>query len=149
LSQGVATLGRMGTRALRQSATTLLAAGRVGVGVAMLARPRTLPASLGVDSATAARVSWITRMLGAREVALGAGTLLALRRGDSGRDSARDWLLGCAFSDAVDAAAFAGAVARGHARVVPGSAFALVAGASAAVGGRAWLDGGVPHRTDN
>jgi hypothetical protein len=131
----------MGTRSVKQSAAVLLAAGRVGVGAAMLARPRTLPATLGVDSATAARVSWITRMLGAREVALGAGTLLALRRGES----ARDWLLGCALSDAVDAAAFAGAVARGHARVVPGSAFALVAGASAAVGGRAWLDGGGPH----
>jgi hypothetical protein len=135
----------MGTRALRRSTATLLAAGRVGVGVAMLARPRTLPASLGVDSATAARVSWITRMLGAREVALGAGTLAALRRGDG----ARDWILGCALSDAVDAAAFAGAVTRGHARVVPGSAFALVAGASAAAGGRAWLDGGGPRRSEN
>jgi hypothetical protein len=139
----------MGTRSVKRSAAVLLAAGRVGAGVAMLARPRTLPASLGVDSATAARVSWITRMLGAREVALGAGTLLALRRGEPARESARDWILGCALSDAVDAAVFAGAVARGHARVVPGSAFALVAGASAVAGGRAWLDGGGPHRTDN
>ncbi|MDQ1712792.1 MAG: hypothetical protein QOE45_2242 [Frankiaceae bacterium] len=122
-------IGAVGAR----SAARLVAAGRVGVGVAMLARPRTLPALLGVDSGTAARVSWITRMLGAREVALGAGTLLALRRGSAGRD----WLLGAAFSDAVDAVAFAGAVGRGHARAVPGGALTLVAGASAAVGVRA------------
>jgi hypothetical protein len=117
-----------------------VSAGRVGVGVgvALLARPRALPVALGVDSGTAARVSWVVRMVGARDVALGLGTLLALHRGED----ARDWLLGQALSDAADAAAFAGAVARGHARVVPGSAGALVAGASAATLVRALLGAG-------
>jgi hypothetical protein len=121
---------------LRRNALPLLSAGRAAVGTSMLARPTMLAKSAGVDSTTAARLSWLTRMLGARELALGAGTLLALRRGRN----VEEWALAQAFSDAVDAAAFGGAVARGNVRRVTGTAIAAVALAGAATGVTAWLD---------
>jgi hypothetical protein len=126
----------MDVRHLRRHGLHALSAARVGVGVSMLARPATLAKSVGVDSATAECVSWVTRMVGAREVALGAGTLLALRRG---RD-VREWALAQAFSDAVDAAVFAAAVARGHARPLQGGAIAAVATSGAATALAAWRD---------
>ncbi|HEU0132284.1 MAG TPA: hypothetical protein VFQ85_14945 [Mycobacteriales bacterium] len=116
---------------ITRDAVWLVALGRVGIGLGMLARPRLLPAVVGVDSGTAARVSWVVRMLGVREVVLGAGALAALRRGAD----ARDWVLAQAVSDAVDSAAFAGAVARGHAHRVTGSLFACTGAAAAAVQG--------------
>ncbi|HEX8003010.1 MAG TPA: hypothetical protein VF519_09990 [Mycobacteriales bacterium] len=115
---------------LRRNGLPMLSAGRAAVGVAMLARPTMLPKSVGVDSTTAARLTWLTRMFGARELALGAGTLLALRRG---RD-VEEWALAQLLSDAVDAAAFAGAVAHGDVRRVQGGAVALMAVAGVATG---------------
>jgi hypothetical protein len=106
----------------------LVAAGRVAIGAGMLARPAALPRLLGVDSATAERMAWATRMLGVREVVLGAGTLAATRGGGRGRD----WVTGGAVSDAVDALAFAGAAARGRVRPVLGYAFAAVGVVAAA-----------------
>lgn len=103
--------------------TGLLGAGllRIGLGASLLARPAGLATTLGVDSATAARVGWAGSMVGVRDVALGAGLVHAVRRGHD----PRPWLLAQATSDAVDAFAFAGAVARGHAR--PGKAVAIAA----------------------
>jgi hypothetical protein len=121
------TLRRMRIVGFGRDGVRALAAVRVGIGAAMLARPELLPRTLGVDAGTAARVSWLVRMLGAREVALGAGTLAAARRGD-----ARDWILAEAVSDAVDALAFAGAAERGHANPVYGALFAATAATSAA-----------------
>jgi hypothetical protein len=119
-------IGRDGVR--------LLALGRICAGAGMLARPELLPRLVGVDAATAARVAWLGRMLGAREVALGAGTLVALRRGSG----AGLWLVGSALSDAVDAAAFGGAVARGHIRPVFGALVTATAAAGAGVGLAGW-----------
>jgi hypothetical protein len=125
----------------------LLALGRVMAGAGMLARPELLPRLVGVDAATAARVAWLGRMLGAREVALGAGTLAALRRGPGGGPGggpgAASWLLGSALSDAVDAAAFGGAVARGHVRPVFGALVTATAAASAGVGLAGWRRSGL------
>lgn len=114
----------------------LIAAGRVAVGVTFLARPTLVPRLLGVDSGTAERMSFFGRMFGAREVALGAGLLLA----DSPAEERR-WLLGGALSDAVDAVAFAEAARRGFARLPVAAAF--VAAALGATGSEvaAWLDG--------
>ena len=105
-----------------------LALGRAAAGTAMLARPTLLPRLLGVDSAAAARMSWGTQMLGAREVALGLGAFVALRRDERG---ARLWLLAGVLSDAVDALAIGSAAARGSVSKVTG--LGVVAVASGAV----------------
>ncbi|MCU1674353.1 MAG: hypothetical protein JWN77_2466 [Frankiales bacterium] len=84
---------------------------RTGIGVGMLTHPKTVPQLLGVDSAAAARMSWATQMLGVREVSLGLGTYVALRRGDA--RTARLWLLAGLLADGVDALVLSAAVARG------------------------------------
>jgi hypothetical protein len=94
----------------------LLSAGRTAVGLSMLASPSLMPRTMGVDSTTASRLTWMTRMVGAREVAVGAGTLLALRRG---RD-VEEWTLASLLCDGADAAAFGLAVAKGDVRKVTG-----------------------------
>ncbi len=119
------------TARLSRTTAGQLALGRAAVGTSMLARPTLLPRALGVDSASAARMAWTTRMLGAREVALGLGAWTALRSGDSG--GARIWLLAGVLSDGVDALALGAASARGDVRRVRGSAVALVAAGAVAV----------------
>ena len=69
-------------------------------------------------------------MLGAREVALGLGTLVALRRGDA--RAARTWLAAGVLCDAVDVLAVGAATARG--RVAAPAGLATVAVALSAVG---------------
>jgi hypothetical protein len=111
-----------------------VSAGRVVAGVGMLARPALLGAPLGVDRVSVERTGWAVRMLGAREVALGAGTLVALRRSRGGDDrAARLWLAAGLLADAVDAVAVAGAVGKGTLRPVPGGAVVAVATTAAAV----------------
>lgn len=105
--------------------------GRAGLGVMMLVRPRLLPGALGVDSATSARMAWLVQMLGAREVALGLGSVVAARSGDL--PACRTWLGGSLLSDAADAVAVAGAVGRGQLKRLPGVALVAVAVAAVAV----------------
>lgn len=121
---------------LRRHALPLLSATRAGVGVSMLAAPSLLPRTLGVDSTTAARLGWMTRMVGARELALGAGTLVALRRGRR----VEEWALAQVLCDAVDALAVGSATARGHVRRLPGGAVAATAASATALGAVAVLD---------
>lgn len=64
--------------AVRQTATAFGAV-RCVLGTAMLVRPALLARVLGVDEATTRRTGWVTQMVGAREVALGVGTLAAVR----------------------------------------------------------------------
>ena len=92
----------------------LISAGvfRMGLGATLVVRPSNLPKTVGVDSATAAKVSWLGSMVGVRDIALGWGLAHAARRGED----PRPWLLAQAVSDAVDAAAFTAAVAKGHAK---------------------------------
>ncbi|MFM7271936.1 MAG: hypothetical protein ACKO2C_09940 [Actinomycetes bacterium] len=74
---------------------------RVGIGLAMLGVPRVsgrVLAGRGADSPAAATV---TRMLGGREVALGAGAAIALAE----RDTGHNWLSMTALVDGIDAAA--------------------------------------------
>ena len=117
-------------RRLARNGLPLLSATRAALGVSMLARPDLLAKSLGADSTTAARLSWITRMLGARELALGAGTLLASRRG---KDT-REWAYAQLVSDAIDALAVGAALARGHVRAVPAAAVVAAAAGGGATG---------------
>ena len=99
---------------------------RTGLGSVMLGRPTLMPRVLGMDSATAARTAWLVRMVGAREIALGAGGLDAARRGTD----LRPWLLAAAVADAGDTAALLGAVRRGRV----GTLIGLLVVASATAG---------------
>lgn len=103
-----------------------LSLGRAAAGVTMVTRPRQLPGLLGVDSAAAARMAWTTQMLGAREIALGLGAFVALRRQEP--RAARLWLLAGLLSDAVDAVAVGAAVAQGRVSKVTGPALVGIAG---------------------
>jgi hypothetical protein len=88
---------------LRRGATAV-AAGRVAIGLAALARP-SLPSRPWVGAAAddlAARV--FGRALGARDLALGLGALAALRSRDG---EASAWVAAGALSDALDVAASA------------------------------------------
>ena len=107
-----------------------LAQARTAVGATMLTRPTLVPQLLGVDRESAVRTGWAVQMLGAREVALGGGAWVAMRRGDA--RAARLWLLAGLVADAADAVVCAGAVGRGRVRASSGGA--LVAVATTAVG---------------
>ena len=104
---------------------------RTSIGASMLVRPTLLPRVLGTDSATAARSSWMVQMAGAREVALGVGTLVAVRRPDT--RAARLWILASLVADAMDAVIFSAAAGRGRVSPVVGAVAAGTAAASVAV----------------
>lgn len=125
----------MANRWMGRDGARLVAVGRVLVGVGALARPRLMPGLLGVDSGTAERMSWLSRMFGAREIALGAGLLLS-----RSPEAEREWALGAALSDAVDAAAFAAAVRGGVVRGALGTAFAAMAVGATGTGVMTWLE---------
>lgn len=107
-----------------------LGAGRTLMAAAILAAPVAAARLLGADTATARRVTWLTRMMGVRDAALGVGALASARRGRG----AAGWLLGGAVSDAVDAVVLAGAIKQGRIRGVVPSAIVAGAAATAAVG---------------
>lgn len=79
---------------------------RTVAGVGLLLRPHTLPTALGVDSVTAHRVAWVTRLVAGRELALGGATLHALVTGRR----LGPLLMAQAASDAVDVAALLAAI---------------------------------------
>ncbi|MCY7364480.1 MAG: hypothetical protein LH469_04080 [Frankiaceae bacterium] len=108
---------------------------RTGAGVVMVGRPRVLPQLMGVDSATATRVGWAVQMLGAREIAIGLGTLVALRR--PGSAAARTWVAAGVLTDALDVLAVGGALARGRVRKSSGAAVLTTATAAVGLGWRA------------
>ena len=105
-----------------------LAAGRVAVGVAMLLQPeRAVRDWIGRRPAALGGTQTVTRAFGARDLALGAGTLAALA---GGRD-ARDWVAAGAFSDVADlVATLKGEDIPATGRVL----VALLAGSAIAVG---------------
>jgi hypothetical protein len=119
-----------------------LAQARTAVGVGMLARPTLLPQVLGVDRPASTQTAWAVQMLGAREVALGAGTWLALRRGDD--RAARLWLAAGLLADAADALVVAAATVRGRVPVPGGAAVVSVATTAAAVQAAALAESGSP-----
>lgn len=84
-------------------------AGRVAIGAVFLAAPVTSVRILGLDTATAARITWLARMTAVRDTVLGAGTVVSTgrRRGGAG------WLLAGSVSDAADAAVLAAALREG------------------------------------
>jgi hypothetical protein len=106
-----------------------LAIGRVAFAAVFLAAPVPGVRLLGTDTATAQRVSWLTRMMAVRDGALGVGALNATRGGDP-----RPWLIAGAVSDAVDAVVIAGALKSGRVKgivpnlVAPGALLVAAAG---------------------
>ena len=106
-----------------------LGAVRVGLGVVMLTRPLLVPRPLGIDRLTSGRVDWLVRMAGARDLALGAGTLAARRTG-----GLRVWLLATLGSDVADAVILADAVRTRKVGRITGGAAALSAVVAAGLG---------------
>ena len=90
-------------------AAMAVAAGRVGLGVAALARP-SVPARPWVGpSADDPGAQVLGRALGARDLALGLGALAAARNEPSGSWPAGAWYAAGALSDALDVAVTAAA----------------------------------------
>jgi hypothetical protein len=101
-----------------------IAAGRAVLATGIMVAPVFAARLLGADTATAQRVTWLTRMMAIRDGALGVGGVAASRR----RADTSAWLLGGAVSDAVDAVVIARALKQGRVRgVVPAG---IVAGAA-------------------
>jgi hypothetical protein len=94
-----------------------------------------LPRPLGVDRITAQRLSWLVRMLGARDAALGVGTLMARRRG-----GLATWLILAGAADTVDALALGRATARGDVGRVMGALATLAGVGGAALSAIAYAD---------
>ena len=115
----IATLARYGA--------TVVAAGRVAIGLTALAWP-SVPSRPWVGAASddlAAQV--FGRALGARDVALGLGALTALRRAQAEPGSAGAWVAAGAMSDALDVVASLSSWRR-----LPRTGRWLVAGSAAA-----------------
>ena len=100
---------------------------RIVIGVGLMVSPVGLARGLGIDAETAKRVGWMARMAGARELALGLGTLNAWRRDEP----LQGWVAGQAISDGVDAAAFAVTAARGDVGALRGWGLAAFAASGA------------------
>ena len=106
-----------------------IGAGRVVMGTTFLLAPRFSVRILGVDAASAKRMTFLARMAAARDIGLGAGTL------DAGPTAAAaPWLLAGAAADTVDALVIAGAMKRGVTRGIPAAGLVVGAAATAAVG---------------
>ena len=80
------------------------ASGRVVIGVLLLLFPRRLARALwGTAPTSSPAVAFFTRMVGARDAILGAGTLAALQQ--EGTVAVRPWMSYGAAADAADALA--------------------------------------------
>jgi hypothetical protein len=104
-------------------------AGRVAIGAVFLAAPVTSVRLLGLDTATAARITWLARMTAVRDTVLGAGTVVSAGR----RRGAAGWLYAGAVSDTVDAAVLAAALREGKVRGWRPQAIAVGAVGAAAI----------------
>lgn len=101
-----------------------LAAGRIFIGTTLVLFPGFAASQWIGSSARETEVKVLTRAMGVRDLALGAGTLQALETGES----ARSWVLMGALSDAVDLVATGVAIRRiGLRRALPVMAVAATA----------------------
>lgn len=106
--------------------TRLLASGRIGIGLALFAAPRTA-ARLWLGHEVSAGAGVLARGFGARDLAIGVGQLVAL---DGERD-VDPWMDAAVASDAADAAAVILARKQLDTRVVAGT-LTMALGAAAA-----------------
>lgn len=100
---------------------------RIAIGVTALAFPQLAPPALAGRKAAGIE-PYLSRMLGARDLALGLGAVIALDRGAP----VRGWLEGAAVSDAVDAVATL--LARRHLTPLAVKATVAFAGGAAVAG---------------
>jgi hypothetical protein len=97
---------------------------RLVIGAGMIVNPAGLGKALGMAEDEAKRAGWIARLAGAREIAIGLGTLDAWRTGRP----VDGWVAAQGISDASDAIAFAVVAIEGKVSPARGwgmSAFAL------------------------
>jgi hypothetical protein len=104
-----------------------LGATRIAIGVGLLVNPAGLGRALGLDEETAQRAGWLGRLTGAREIAIGLGTLQAWRRGDR----VDGWIAAQAISDGSDAIAFSVVAVRGEVSPTRGWGMAAFAASGA------------------
>ncbi|CAN5166212.1 hypothetical protein BH20ACT20_BH20ACT20_05510 [soil metagenome] len=78
--------------------TALFALGRLAFGAGLVASPERVASSWLGDDAQRAPVKIVVRAVGARDIALSAGTLASLRDADA----LRRWLAGAILSDLCD-----------------------------------------------
>ena len=84
------------------------AGGRVAIGLVLLLFPRrAMQGVWGADAASSPAVKFLTRLVGARDVILGAGALAALQEAGPAGSTAhvRPWMTYGAAADATDAVA--------------------------------------------
>jgi hypothetical protein len=78
--------------------------GRIGIGLLLLLFPRRMAKGLwGGDAGSSPAVAFFTRLVGARDAILGAGTIAALQQ--QGTVAVRPWMSYGAAADGVDALA--------------------------------------------
>src|SRR5438445_13864268 len=99
-----------------------LARGRIAVGLFAFAAPGLTARAMSDESGAQGLAPVLARMLGARDVALGLGTVIALDRGKP----VRGWLEGSALSDTADCVACV--IAREH---IPPTVLRVAAGLGA------------------
>jgi hypothetical protein len=102
-----------------------LAQGRIAIGGASLLAPGWIAGTMTGRRGSAAATSLFARMVGARDIGLGVGTLIALGRGAP----ARGWLEVSALVDGLDVAACLLARDQLRTSVLPGAVALATAGA--------------------
>lgn len=108
----------------------VIAAGRVVVGVTLLAAPTLITRRwVGDDEGRRVGARVLAMGLGGRDVVVGAGALAAL---NAGGDAAKPWLIGSVLADACDLAAILRASGELETSAVAGTV--VVAGGAAAAG---------------
>ena len=111
--------------------------GRIAIGVSFLSSPVRFLRMIGLDTASATRVTWLARTAGVRDVVLGVGTLVVAVTGRSDTS----WLLAGAACDAVDALVTGAAAREGRISRVRGALVTAGAVASVAAGIAAFAAG--------
>ena len=115
-------------RVLIGLAVTWLGALRCLIGLVMLADPTRLARTLDVDHPPSGEPGWPAQMIGAREIAIGAGGLLAVRR----REHVNLWCSAALLADATDVVAVATGIARHRVKRLAGGLFVAFAVAGVA-----------------
>jgi hypothetical protein len=105
-----------------------LARGRIAIGAVAVALPGVAAGAMGERKGSKGLAPLFARMLGARDMALGLGTVIALDRGAP----VRGWLEGSALSDTVDCVACV--LARDRMSPRAARASAVLGGGSAVAG---------------
>ncbi len=96
-------------RPVPNSVVPALGITRLVIGAGMIANPAGLGKALGLSEERAEEAGWLARLAGAREIAIGLGTLAAWRTGAP----TAGWVGAQAISDGSDAIAFAAMTIRG------------------------------------